>query len=418
MLLSVSVWSGAPDATRALFHWISALIAVPAVSYAGRPFFRSGWAALRSGTLNMDVPISLAVLLALAMSFYETLHNGKQVYFDAAAMLLFFLLIGRYLDHLMRARAHSALTQLISISPKTATVVGDDGVRRQLPITDISVGMVVAVQAGERLPVDGVVIEGESDIDTSSMTGESYPQVATTGISVQAGTVNLTGELHVRVTASGSETLLASIISMMEQAERSKARYVRLADSAARIYAPLVHTIAAVTFVVWLWLGGDWHVALLTAISVLIITCPCALGLAVPVVQTVASGVLFRHGILLKDGAALERLAETDNVIFDKTGTLTLGQPELVSPSAIGVRELAVAAGLASHSSHPLSRAMVALAASRNVAPADLRDVSEHPGAGLKGKVPTARKYGLGGVAGVRAVPKRTPNPSASLSSV
>ena len=354
MLLSVSVWSGATDATRDMFHWLSALIALPAVGFAGRPFFRSAWSAVKVRSLNMDVPISLAVILACGMSLYETIQRGEEAYFDAAVMLLFFLLVGRYLDHLMRTRAHSALHALLSLTARSAIVVSPGGERLQTPIGEIDAGMVVAVAPGEPVPVDGVVSAGTSDVDISAMTGESVPQTVTRGDMVHEGTANLTGELLVQVSASGANTLLADIIAMMEAAETSKARYVRLADMAARVYAPLVHGIAAVTFLGWLWAsGGDWHMAAFTAVAVLIITCPCALGLAVPVVQIVASGVLFRGGVLLKDGSALERLAEIDTVVFDKTGTLTLGRPRLISPAVIDVDQLALAAGLARHSTIP-----------------------------------------------------------------
>lgn len=386
MLLSVSVWSGAGDATRAMFHWISALIAMPAVLFSGRVFFRSAWSALKARTLNMDVPISLAVVLACGMSLYETLHNGPHAYFDAAVMLLFFLLIGRYLDHLMRDRAHSALNQLVSLAAPAAMVEAADGTLTSTDIADIDPGMRVVVEPGDVMPVDGIVVQGKSDVDTSAMTGESVPVSVAPGDQVLEGTGNITGQITVRVTSAGTDTLLASITCMMEQAEASKAHYVRLADMAARVYAPVVHLVALATFCGWLWAsGGDWHFALLTAIAVLIITCPCALGLAVPVVQTVASGVLFRNSILLKDGSALERMAQIDAVVFDKTGTLTRGEPKLVSPAVIDTERLAIAAGLAMHSRHPLSRAVAALAAARGIDPADVGNVCEEPGLGLEG---------------------------------
>ena len=387
MLLSVSVWSGADDATRVLFHWLSALIATPAVIFAGRPFFRSALAALRSGSLNMDVPISLAVILACGMSLYETMQHGEQAYFDAAVMLLFFLLVGRYLDHMMRARAHSAVAGLLSLTARGAMVIGENGERNYRPIADIETGMNVAVAPGERVAVDGTVTRGTSDLDISMLTGESAPQTVIPGDAVHEGTLNLTGDLAIRVTARPGATLLSDIIAMMEAAERNKAGYVRLADAAARIYAPLVHGLAALAFVGWLWASGDWHMALFTAVAVLIITCPCALGLAVPVVQVVAGGVLFRNGIMIKDGSALERLAAIDTVVFDKTGTLTLGRPRLVSPAVVDVGMLAMSAGLAAESNHPLSRAIMTLAAERGVAPVTVEDVREHPGQGLEGTV-------------------------------
>ena len=387
MLLSVSVWSGADDATRALFHWLSALIAMPAVVFAGRPFFRSAFSALRSGTLNMDVPISLAVILACGMSLYETIQHGAEAYFDAAVMLLFFLLVGRYLDHMMRARANSAVAGLLSLTAKGAIVIDADGNHNYRPVGEIETGMIVTAAPGDRIAVDGTVTRGASDLDVSMLTGESAPLTVTPGDTVHEGTLNLTGDLAIRVTARPGATLLSDIIAMMEAAENTKAGYVRLADAAAKIYAPLVHGLAALAFAGWFWVTGDWHISLFTAVAVLIITCPCALGLAVPVVQVVAGGVLFRNGIMIKDGSALERLAAIDTVVFDKTGTLTLGRPRLVSPAVIDVGMLAISAGLAAESNHPLSRAIMTLAAERSVAPVPVQSVREHPGRGLEGMV-------------------------------
>lgn len=385
MLLSVSVWSGADGATRSLFHWLSAMIALPAIAYAGRPFFVSAWNAVKARSLNMDVPISLAVLLAAGMSVAQTIGEAEHAYFDAAVMLLFFLLIGRYLDHLMRARAQSAVTQLLALSATAATVVDDDGARRLVRVEDIRPGMMVAVAAGENIPVDGTVMDGTSDVDRAMVTGESVPDAITEGGAVHAGTLNLTGPLLVQVTAAGEDTFLSEIVRLMEGAERGKGRYVRLADRAARAYAPMVHTLAALTFAGWMvWTGGDVYMSLGIAISVLIITCPCALGLAVPAVQIVASGVLFRRGVLLKDGAALEKLAQVDTAIFDKTGTLTAGQAELLGP--VPAADLALAAGLAQHSHHPLSKAVVRAAHDLGVTPCSVTGVEEVPGQGLQGR--------------------------------
>ncbi|MGI9373456.1 MAG: cation-translocating P-type ATPase [Hyphomicrobiales bacterium] len=386
MLLSVSVWSGAEPVTRDLFHWISALIAIPAVAYAGRPFFRSAWKALSKGSLNMDVPISLAVLLAVGMSLYETSNRGSEAFFDASVTLLFFLLIGRYLDHMMRARARSAVTQLLSLNSTGATVVSETGTRRFLPLDQVKPGMHVAVAAGESFPIDGVVITGTSDVDRAMVTGESIPETVGEGVAVQSGTINLTGPLLVRATAVGEDTFLAQVVRLMEAAEEGKARYVRLADKAAQIYAPVVHILSALTFIGWMWWsGGDWRVSLFAAIAVLIITCPCALGLAVPAVQIVASGMLFKRGVFLKDGSALERLAEIDTVFFDKTGTLTLGHPRLLNAAAHAPETLSLAAGLAVESTHPLSKALVRAAQKRGMEPPLLNDIREVPGRGLEG---------------------------------
>jgi len=383
MLFSVSIWSGTDPQTRDLFHWISALIALPAVIYAGGPFFASAANALRHGRVNMDVPISLGVILASAMSLFETLHGRDHAFFDAAVTLLFFLLIGRYLDHMMRARARSAVSQLMTLTASGATIVEADGSRRFVASRALAPGMVMAVAAGDRFAADGRIEGGSSDVDRSIVTGESAPEPVGIGGEVQAGTLNLTGPLSVRITKAGADTFLSELIRLMTAAEQGQSLYVRLADRLARYYSPVVHLLAAGTLSAWLLLGHGWHDALMAAIAVLIITCPCALGLAIPAVQVVASGALFRRGVLIKNGAALEKIAEIDTIVFDKTGTLTLGSPVMVGPPAVSSDSLALAAGLAQESRHPLSRALVAAAAERGIAPTSPDAVTEHPGFGL-----------------------------------
>jgi Cu2+-exporting ATPase len=387
MLLSVSVWAGGDmgAATRSLFHWISAMIALPAIAYAGQPFFRSALAVVRRGNLNMDVPISLAVLLAAAMSLYQTLEGDGHVYFDAAVTLLFFLLVGRYLDQRVRTRAGFVAQNLLAMRALSALVVEKTGRRLSLPIEAVEPGMRVAVAAGERIPVDGRIAAGRSEVDTGLVTGESLPRAAGLGEEVFAGTLNLGGPLEVTATAAVDDSLLAEIVRLMENAEQGRARYVRLADRVARVYAPAVHLLGAATFLAWLLIGGiGWEAALMNGIAVLIVTCPCALGLAVPAVQVVASGRLLRRGVLIKAADGLERLAAVDRVVFDKTGSLTLGRPDLVNRAEIPEDALSLAATLAVASRHPLSRAMV-----RAAAPvAAMADVREVPGMGLA--APTA----------------------------
>jgi Cu2+-exporting ATPase len=389
MLLSVSVWSGTggdmDPATRDLFHWLSALIAMPAVGYAGRPFFRSAWAALRSRAMNMDVPISLGVLLAASTSLLETAQGATHVYFDASVTLLFFLLCGRYLDRQARARARSAAEHLLALTAIGATVIDPSGNRRALPVAELRPGMVVAVAAGDRVPTDGLVTVGRSELDNSLLTGETLPAAIAPGDKLYAGALNLTGPLELMVTAAGEDTFLAGIARLMAAAEQGRARYVRLADRIARLYAPLVHVMAAATFMAWLSFSDiGLRGALMTAVTVLIITCPCALALAVPVVQVVATGLLLRHGVLVKTADALERLAAIDTIIFDKTGTLTEGQPRLMNAASIAPAVLARAAALARHSRHPLAQALAAAAG--GPLPAAL-DIVERPGAGLAGEI-------------------------------
>ncbi len=390
MLLSVSVWAGASQgmgpATRDLLHWISALIAMPAIAYAGRPFFRSAVSVLRMGRTNMDVPISIGVLLATAMSLHQTAGGAEHAYFDSAIGLLFFLLVGRYLDLIARGRARSAAEHLLALGSAAVTVIAADGGKRVLAPSRVEPGMTVLVAAGERIGVDGRIVTGATDIDTALIDGESLPKPAGPGTQVFAGTLNLAAPITVTVTATGERTLLADIARLIEAAEQQRGRYVALADRVARLYAPVVHSLALVTFLGW-WLGGGapWQEALLIAIAVLIITCPCALALAVPVVQVIASGRLLKRGILVKSGTALERLADADTVVFDKTGTLTRGRPRLVQP-AFGVNRQALgeAAALAAASRHPLARALVGAAEAEGIAARPAADVREVPGAGLE----------------------------------
>lgn len=392
MLLSVSVWSGADAATRDMFHWISAMIAAPALIYGGRFFYQSAWNALKHGRTNMDVPIALAITLSYAVSLWETIHHGEHVWFDATVSLLFFLLIGRTLDHIMRDKARSAIAGLARLSPRGATVIGENGTREYRQLGDVQPGMSIAIAAGDRVAVDAMVISGSSDLDMSIVNGESAPRRVTAGDSLQAGTLNLTGSLTARVTASAKDSFLSEVIGLMEAAEGGRARYRRIADRAASYYSPVVHLLALVTFLGWGIFGGDWKQAMLIAIAVLIITCPCALGLAVPVVQVVAAGRLFRHGIMVKEGSAMERLAEIDTVLFDKTGTLTVGKPRLVETADVKPATMAIAAGLAAHSRHPLSKA---LHAAYNGALPAYEVVREIPGSGVEAET-EAGTYRLG----------------------
>ena len=346
MLLSVSVWSGrAGDMDQSLvtlFCWLSALIALPTVVYAGQPFYASALSALKGRRLNMDVPISLAIILATGMSLYQTVVGSDQVYFDAAVSLLFFLLIGRYLDEHLRVRARGEAQNLLSLQSGIASLIGEGGSLRPVPAHALVPGDKVLIGAGERVPADALVLSGSGDIDQSLITGETIPVAVAPGAQIYAGTLNLGSALTVEVTAADSATLLAEIGRLMAAAEQGKARYRRLADRAAQIYAPAVHGLGAATFLGWLIVGAPWQTALTYAIAVLIITCPCALALAVPAVQIAAASRLFRQGIVIKAADGLERVAEADMVVFDKTGTLTLGRPELVNDAAISDEVLRV----------------------------------------------------------------------------
>jgi Cu2+-exporting ATPase len=386
MLLSVAVWSGGDGATRDMFHWISALIAIPTVAFSGRPFFASAVRALRAGRLGMDVPISLALILASAISLYETTQGGHHAYFDAAVMLCFFLLLGRYLDHRTRAIARSAAEELAALEvPRATVLVGGAEVTR--PTSDVALGDIIRVRPGGRIPVDGVIMAGTSELDRSLLTGESLPAFAGQGTQVLAGEVNLTGPLDIRATAVGRDSALHRMADLVCIAENAKTRYTSLSERAASWYSPLVHILSFSAFGFWMWqTGGDLRFAINISAAVLIITCPCALGLAVPAVVTSASGKLFRLGLLLKNGTALERLAEVDTVVLDKTGTLTMGIPTPVNFAAHPAHLVALAAALAQSSSHPLSQSLAAAAQAADIAPnGGVSDITEVAGYGVQG---------------------------------
>ena len=383
MLLSVSVWSGAEDATRDMFHWISAAITLPAIAFSAQPFFKNAWSALKVRKLNMDVPIVLAIVLALATSLWETALSGHHAYFDAAMALTFFLLAGRYLDHRTRAAARSAAEELAALEvPRAWRLDGNNEV--EVPVAALGVGDRILVRPGGRMPVDGTIIEGQSELDRSLLTGETLPVFANVGQAVSAGEVNLTGPLTVQATAVGQDTSLHQMTDLVAIAEAGRSNYTSLADKAAKLYAPGVHILSALSFLGWYLYTWDMRTALNIAAAVLIITCPCALGLAVPAVTTAASGRLFRKGMLIKDATALERLAAVDTVVFDKTGTLTAGTPELTNLNEHGRRELEVALALAEVSSHPLSQSLTHAARAAGIEPAQLTDVVEVPGYGTE----------------------------------
>lgn len=386
MLLSVSVWSGAVGATRDLFHWLSALIAIPVYFYSGRPFFSSAFTALRHGRTNMDVPITIGITIATGLSIYETMTSGAHAYFESVVMLLFFLLAGRVLDGMMRDRAREGISALLKQTAPGAMVLNEDGTTHWLAVKELRPDMRMVVAAGENLAADGVIESGTSNFDFSLMTGESEPQPKGTGDIVLAGTLNLSAPVTVRITAAGEDTSLSDIARLMDEAGQQRSFYVRVADKAARIYAPAVHTLALFAFIFWMFMGAGWYQSLVISVAVLIITCPCALGLAVPAAQVVASGALLRKGVMIKDGSALERLAEADRALFDKTGTLTLGRPVPVDLDHLTLPQKQVALALAQASKHPVSQGIRAALLVQNIAPVQLDGLEEVAGEGMSGR--------------------------------
>jgi Cu2+-exporting ATPase len=398
MFLSEPMWFGEDmDAgTITMFRWLAALVAVPASLSSGWTFYASALNSIRHRQLNMDVPISLAVLLSLALSLHATVIGGAHTYFDAAVMLLFFLLIGRFLDARLRRRAYAAANALAAMQTASATRVTGN-IAEAVRASDVRPGDVLIIAAGERLPVDAEVISGTSEADLRQVTGEIEPKPTFIGQTLHAGAVNLAAPLRVRALAGAERSLMADVARLLEAGEQKKSAYRRIADKVAAAYVPQVHAVALFGFIGWLIAGATLTQAAFVAVTVLIITCPCALGLAAPLVQVVAAGRLFKRGIYLSSGDALERIAAVDHVVFDKTGTLTLGDPVLL-PGEWTQQDLANAAELARASRHPFSRAIVAKAGAGPVA----SDVVEHPGKGVEGRV-GGRRARLGQAAFVGA---------------
>jgi P-type Cu2+ transporter len=381
MLVSVAVWVGSDmgEATRAAMHWLAMLVALPVVLVAGMPFYRSAWQALRAGRLNMDMAVSLGVIATTLMSVSETLRNGEYTWFDGATALLALLLAGRLLNHAGRRRARQAGAELIAMQQGQATRIAADGSAAAVPLESVRANERVLVAAGERLGLDAVLESETALLDTAAITGESVPREYARDAALPAGAVNMGAPFTARVTARLADGSLAQMARLLEQAEQAKSGVTTLADRAARVYVPVAHAVALATFLGWwLWGGLPWQAALVPAVAALIVTCPCGLAIAVPAVQVVAAGALFRRGVLLARPDALERLASADHAVLDKTGTLTEGRPRLL-PGDYTREELRAAAGLAAASRHPLARALHAACPDAPLAPG----VVEHAGQGV-----------------------------------
>lgn len=380
MLVSVAVWVGGDmgPQTRHAMHWLAAIIGLPTVLVAGLPFFRSAWNGIRAGRANMDLAISLGVLATAGMSLSETLRNGAYTWFDGATALIFILLAGRVLDRAARRRARQSAAELLALQEGMVTLLQPDGTVRAMPAEAVAAGAKLVVAAGERLRLDGVA-ETEVLLDTAATTGESIPRQHAPGEKLPAGAVNMGAPFTMTVTAAARDGSLAAMGRMLERAEQARGRFVAIADRAARFYVPVAHALAVATFLGWwLGMGAPWQQALVNAVCVLLITCPCALAIAVPAVQVVSVGALFRRGVLVTSATTLERLATADRVVLDKTGTLTEGRPELIAEGQDPLT-LRRAAGLAAASRHPLARALLRACPDAQLA-ADAREV---PGQGI-----------------------------------
>lgn len=406
MLFSFSLWFANSAqmgiATRQFLHFFSSLIALPVIIYSGRIFFISAFNSIKLGHPNMDLPITLAILLASLVSLFQAFAGGEHVYFDSAVMLVFFLLIGRFLDFKMRKKAFNIATEFTLLAANFGRV--EEGTKiLTINAKNLQPNMILLVANGEKIAGDGIVIEGESIIDNSLISGEGMPKKVKVGSQIFAGTINLGSPLRIRVTAKPSENLISQIAKLVENFESKKGHFIRIADRWSKIYTPAVHLLAFLTFLGWIfWLDASWQSALMKATAVLVITCPCALALAVPIVQTVAIGLLIKNGIIVKNSEIFEKINQIQTIIFDKTGTLTEGKPRLdkillitenglKNPDKIQeLRLLEVAASIAKQSRHTLSQAICqkfeeTREIKNNKAEFFISEVKEFSGFGLEG---------------------------------
>jgi len=388
MWISIALYSGADQGEfKNWFHWISFFIATPTLLYAGYPFLRNGLLGLRRRYLTMDLPIAIGATVTYSYSSYITITgsiNGH-VYFDTVVNFLFVILVGRYLEAISKRQALSATSRLLELQPKLATVIIDD-LPKIVPIRSVKIGDYVLVKPGEKIPVDGVLVDGQSAVDESMLTGESLPVVKKLTDQVVAGSINGEGAFTVKVQQVLRNTALAKIVTLMEDAQASKAPIQCIADRIVPWFVVVTLTLATATFIYWYQF--DFEQALLAATSVLIITCPCAFGMATPMSIAVATGVGAHHGVLIKQGAALECLSQVTHFVFDKTGTLTEGKLRVVtveSFSDLSEDELLILAGsVEQYSEHGIAKAILAEIATRTLILSPITDFSSFAGQGVQ----------------------------------
>ena len=376
--------------------WIQLLLATPVQFWLGARFYRAGWKALRARTGNMDLLVAIGTSAAYGLSLYQLLFapmHGMDAhyYFEASAVVIMLILLGKWLEGRAKRQTGEAIRALMALRPDRARVVAADGAEREIVLAEVKTGDRIRIRPGERIPVDGRLIEGATHVDESMLTGESLPVAKALGDKVAGGSINADGLVLVETTAVGAETTLARIVRLVESAQGAKAPIQRLVDKVSAVFVPIVLVIAALTLAGWLIAGAGVEVAILNAVAVLVIACPCALGLATPTAIMAGTGVAARAGVLIKDAEALETAHRINVVAFDKTGTLTEGKPSLLAGlSADGIERtelIALTAALQAGSEHPLARAVMAWASSEGIKPASAEGMRGLPGRGVAADV-------------------------------
>jgi len=372
--------------------WVQFALATPVQFILGARFYKAGWHALKAYTGNMDLLVAIGTTAGWGLSTWLWLSaGGMHLYFEASAVVVTLVLLGKFLEARAKRQTTAAIRALHALRPETAHVLQRSGEEADVPVAEVLAGDRLVVRPGERIPADGTLEEGRTQVDESMLTGEPLPVAKAQGAKLTGGSINGEGRVVMSVTAVGSETVLAQIIRLVEDAQAAKAPIQRLVDQVSAVFVPVVLAIGLATLLGWLWAGAGVEVALIHAVAVLVIACPCALGLATPAAIMAGTGVAARHGILIKDAQALELAHKVDTVAFDKTGTLTVGQPRLIrflaTPASDEARMLAVAASLQSGSEHPLARAVLAQAKERAASFAPATDLQAVPGRGSEGVV-------------------------------
>lgn len=391
MISMLLMLAGIHNPLVAFFHnpWVQLILVTPIQFVIGSRFYKGAYHAIKTKAPNMDVLVAMGTTAAYLLSVYNGFFAGKpqELYFESSGMIIALILLGKYLETLAKTKTSNAIKQLVGLQAKTARVVAEDGSVVDLTLDQVSVGMTILVRPGEQIPVDGAILDGGTSVDESMLTGESLPVEKMVGDTVFGGTVNTTGTIRMQALKVGNETILARIIRMVEDAQGSKAPIQQIADKISGIFVPAVLIAALLTLVLTGIIVGDWQQALIHSVAVLVIACPCALGLATPTAIMVGTGLGAKNGILIKGGQALETASHISSVILDKTGTITVGKPVVTDLQLSDEGYLEVLASLENQSEHPLAQAILSYAQEKGAHLQEVSDFAAVPGFGIKGQV-------------------------------